>query len=94
MRKWLVPPIGIAAFAAPDWAAVRTEALVISDMAYAAGPITVTTSLSRLPGVNRVAVDFADKLAVVRYDDRKTDIAALENATKKNAGYPAHLTVK
>lgn len=93
MRKWLVLPIGIAAFATPAWPAVRTATLVVHGMTCAACPITVKTALSRLSGVKSVTVDFANKLAVVRYDDRKTDIAALENATK-NAGYPANLATK
>ncbi|TAM07449.1 MAG: mercuric transport protein periplasmic component, partial [Rhodanobacter sp.] len=51
-------------------------------------PVTVTTALKRVQGVQGVQVDFPKRLATVRYDDAKTNLAALEKATT-DAGYPS-----
>jgi mercuric ion binding protein len=43
-----------------------------------------------VPGVAKVAVSYADKAAVVTFDDARTAVPALISATT-NAGYPSAL---
>jgi len=54
----------------------------------AACPLTVKGSLEAVPGVSRVVVSYADKSAVVTFDEAKTTVPALTAATT-NAGYPS-----
>jgi mercuric ion binding protein len=54
----------------------------------AACPFVVRKSLQSVPGVANVAVSYEDKTAIVTFDDSKTDLKALTNATT-NAGYPS-----
>jgi mercuric ion binding protein len=46
--------------------------------------------LEAVPGVAKAVVSYADKTAVVTFDDTKTAIPALIAATT-NAGYPSEL---
>jgi mercuric ion binding protein len=46
--------------------------------------------LETVPGVEKVEVSFERKEAVVTFDDTKTGVGALLDATK-NAGYPSSL---
>ncbi len=85
--------IVIAAFIAvfsvtPILAAVRTTTLKVPGMTCPACPITVKKALKRVEGVSRVEVNYPQKEVVVTFDDAKTSIPALVNATT-NAGYPA-----
>ena len=59
-------------------------------MTCGACPITVRTALKRVPGVETVGIDEAHKLVTVTYDDSKTNVQALTQATK-NAGYPSSI---
>ena len=43
-----------------------------------------------MPGVTKAVVSYADKTAVVTFDDAKTAVPALTAATT-NAGYPSAL---
>ena len=54
----------------------------------AACPYTVKASLEAVPGVAKVLVSYKDKSASVTYDDARTDVKALMEATT-NAGYPS-----
>jgi mercuric ion binding protein len=54
----------------------------------AACPYTVKASLEAVPGVAKVLVSYKDKSASVTYDDARTDVKALIEATT-NAGYPS-----
>jgi mercuric ion binding protein len=72
----------------PAFAAERTVTLAVRNMYCAACPYTVKASLKAVPGVGGVAVSLRDKTAVVTYDDGKTDVKALVEATTK-AGYPS-----
>jgi len=54
----------------------------------AACPLTVKGSLEAVAGVSRVVVSYAEKTAVVTFDDAKTTVPALIAATT-NAGYPS-----
>ena len=69
-------------------AAEKTITLAVQHMTCAACPSTVKASLQRVPGVSNVDVSFADKTAVVTYDDSKAGVDALVKATT-NAGYPS-----
>lgn len=79
--------LGVLASSA-SFAAERTVTLAVQNMYCAACPGTVRKSLQAVPGVIKAVVSFADKTAVVTYDDAKTNMKALTTATT-NAGYPS-----
>lgn len=81
----------IGALSTPAWAAIKTVTLAVPGMTCAACPITVKTALAKVAGVEKTDVNFEKREAVVTYDDTKTTVAALTNATA-GAGYPS--TVK
>jgi mercuric ion binding protein len=70
------------------FAAERNVTLAVSNMYCAACPFTVKASLEAVPGVAKVLVSYKDKTASVTYDDARTDVKALMEATT-NAGYPS-----
>lgn len=74
-----------ASFAAPT-----TVALDVPGMTCELCPITVKKALHKVQGVEKVAVSYEKKEAVVTFDDAKTSVEALMNATK-DAGYPSTL---
>lgn len=86
--KMLFAALILAAMIAPAWAATRTVTLSVPGMTCAACPITVKKALTKVEGVLQVQVSFAEREAVVTYDDARTSVAALVEATA-NAGYPA-----
>lgn len=71
-------------------AAEKTITLNVSDMTCAACPITVKKALNKVPGVSKVSVSLENKQAVVTFDDSKTQLNTLLNATFE-AGYPSTL---
>jgi mercuric ion binding protein len=77
-----------AALSAPAWAVTQAVTLSIPGMTCGACPITVRTALKRVPGVETVGIDEAQKQVTVTYDDSKTNVQALTQATK-DAGYPS-----
>jgi mercuric ion binding protein len=66
----------------------RNVTLAVSNMYCAACPHTVKASLEAVSGVTKVVVSYKDKTAIVTYDDVRTDVKALTEATT-NAGYPS-----
>ncbi len=70
----------------PAFAAVRVVTLSVPGMYCAVCPITVKKALQKVPGVVKVEVSFERKEAVVTYDDARTTVKALEDATFE-AGY-------
>ncbi len=70
------------------FAGEKTVILAVQNMDCAACPFTVKSSLQAVPGVAKAVVSFADKTAVVTFDDAKTGVPALITATT-NAGYPS-----
>src|SRR5438477_6566444 len=68
----------------------KTVTLAVQNMYCSACPITVKTRLEAVPGVAKVVVSFANKTAIVTFDDAKTALPALTAATTK-AGYPSAL---
>lgn len=69
-------------------AAQRTATLAVDHMFCPACPYIVKQSLARVPGVSNVVVSFPNKTATVTYDDAKTTVATLTEATAQ-AGYPS-----
>lgn len=88
--KKLAAFIPLAVLAAPAWAATQTVTLSVPGMTCAACPITVKTALSKVAGVEKTEVSFEKREAAVTFDDTKTSLTALIQATT-NAGYPATL---
>lgn len=69
-------------------AATRTVTLDVPSMTCATCPITVRKALENVDGVIDAKVTWEPKQAVVTFDDNKTSIDALTEATK-NSGYPS-----
>jgi len=57
-------------------------------MTCAACPITVKNALSKVEGVSKTEVTFEPREAVVTFDNAKTSVQKLTQATT-NAGYPS-----
>jgi len=80
----------IAGLSATALAADKTVTLSVPSMNCSACPITVKTALQRVNGVEKVAVTYEPKEAVVTFDDAKTSVDKLREATA-NAGFPSLL---
>jgi mercuric ion binding protein len=93
MKKLIALLILTLALTAPAWAATRTVTLSVPGMTCVTCPITVKKALTHVVGVQQAEVSFEKREAVVTFDDAKTTVAALTEATK-NAGYPSTVTVK
>lgn len=87
MKRFVVLAALAATLSAPAWAAMKTVALSVPGMTCASCPVTVRAALKRVDGVKDIAV-IGETDIQVTYDDARTNIAALINATK-NAGYPS-----
>ena len=72
------------------FAKTQTVTLDVPTMTCVTCPITVKKSLKNVDGVEKADVTYETKLAVVSYDDTKTNVEALIKATT-NAGYPSTL---
>jgi mercuric ion binding protein len=92
MNKPLIATLfGVSLFASSAaCAGEKTVTLAVQNMYCSACPITVKSSLEAVPGVGNVVVSYADKTAVVTFDDAKTALPALITATT-DAGYPSAL---
>ena len=92
MTKFLVATLLGLSLLAPSaaFAEERTVTLAVQNMYCSACPVTVKSSLQAVPGVAKVVVSYADKTAVVTFDDARTAVPALITATT-NAGYPSAL---
>jgi mercuric ion binding protein len=80
--------LSFLAVPAPASAAPRTVTLSVPGMTCAACPITIKKALLKVAGVSKVEVSYEKLEAVVTYDDAKTSVDALTEATKR-AGYPS-----
>ena len=76
--------------AVPAFAAERIVTMTIENMTCAACPIAVRTAMERVPGVKEAAVSLETKTAVVSFDDEKTSVDAIVEASRM-AGFPASL---
>ena len=86
--KMLFAALALLVAAAPVWAATKTVTLSVPGMTCAVCPITVKKALSKVDGVSKTDVLFDQREAVVTFDDAKTSIQTLTQATK-DAGYPS-----
>ena len=77
-----------AALSAPVWAATQMVTLSVPGMKCATCPITVKKALNKVEGVENIEVKLEKKEAMVTFDEAKTTVEALLEATK-NAGYPS-----
>ena len=68
----------------------QTVTLNIENMTCAMCTVTIKRALQKVEGVQKVAVDYDAKTAMVTFDSHKTDSAALIEATT-DAGYPGSL---
>jgi mercuric ion binding protein len=75
---------------APAFGAERTVTLAVDNMTCELCPPIVKKSLARVAGVEKADVSAEKGTATVVFDDQKTNVAALINATT-NAGYPSRL---
>ncbi len=71
-------------------AAEKTVTLAVENMYCPSCPYIVKKSLTAVPGVLKAEVSLEKKTAIVTYDDEKTTIEAMTNATF-DAGYPSDL---
>jgi mercuric ion binding protein len=71
-------------------AAGRTVTLAVDGMTCASCPYIVRTVLREVPGVARAEVSYAEKTAVVTFDDARTTVAALTQATA-DVGFPSRV---
>jgi mercuric ion binding protein len=69
-------------------AAERTVTLTVDGMTCASCPYIVRSALGEIPGVARAEVSYAEKTAVVTFDDAKTTVTALTQATT-GVGFPS-----
>lgn len=76
----------------PVFAAQKTVTLDIPGMDCEICPITVRVALKKLPGVISATATPETKEEVVVYDDAKTNIKQIINATTQ-AGYPSTVKV-
>jgi len=71
-------------------AATQIATLSVPGMYCAVCPITVKKALEKVPGVTKATASLEKKEAVVTYDDAKTSVNKLLDATFE-AGYPAEV---
>jgi mercuric ion binding protein len=86
----LLAVIALTIISIPVWSASRTVTLSVPTMDCPVCPITVKKALSNVNGVSDATVNFDKRQAIVTFDDTKTNVDALTNATR-NAGYPSVL---
>lgn len=82
--------IAIAAAPHASFAEQKTVVLSVPDMNCSACPITVRKALEKVAGVQNVRATLEPPEAVVMFDDAKTSIEKLREATKQ-AGYPSRV---
>ncbi len=92
MKKLLTAAVVslLTTFCTSAWAAPKTVTLSVSGMTCAACPITIKKALTEVDGVTEAEVSFDKKQAVVTFDDAKTDVSILIEATT-DAGYPSRV---
>ena len=81
MKKSLIAAVLFTLFSLPALAAQQTVTLSVPGMTCSACPITVKAALKRVDGVSAVDVRYEERDATVTYDDEKTSVEALTQAT-------------
>ncbi len=89
MNKLIVFMVGIL-LTIQAWAASQTGTLSVPPMNCALCPITVKKALTKVSGIRQAEVNFDKRLATVTFDDSRTSVDALTQATE-DAGYPSTL---
>jgi len=74
--------------AGPALAGQRQVTLSVPTMDCDTCPVTIRIALMKVPGVSRAVVSYERRNAKVTFDDAKTSVAALTQATEA-AGYPS-----
>jgi len=82
--------LAVLGFASPAGAVQKTVVLSVSGMNCGTCPITVRKSLEKVAGVEKVKATLEPPEAVVTFDDAKTSIETLLEATKR-AGFPSKI---
>lgn len=90
MKKSLIATALFLLVSLPALAAEQTITLSVPGMTCAACPLTIKMALGRIEGVSSVDVRYEQRDATVTFDDAKTTVEALTQATT-NAGYPSTL---
>jgi mercuric ion binding protein len=72
----------------PVFAAMQQVTLTVPTMDCATCPVTIRVALMKVPGVKKALVSYARRTAKVTFDDEKTTVQALTQATDA-AGYPS-----
>ena len=91
MSKTLVSmTLALGALAAPAFAGETTVILAVRNWYCAACPHVIKQSLAAVPSVINVTVSDRTKTASVTFDDTKTGVKTLTEATAA-AGYPSFL---
>lgn len=91
LKRSLLAALALAAVTAVPpsaLAAEKTVTLSVPSMYCAACPISVRKALEKVPGVQKAKATYEPKEAVVTFDDGKTSVELLLEATKR-AGFPA-----
>ncbi len=85
VRFAAITALGFSGAAVAD---LKTVTLEVPGMNCSACPVTVKHALKNVKGVEKVSVTYEPKEAVVTFDDAKTSIGNLQDATR-DAGYPS-----
>ncbi len=80
----------LSVLACSSFAAQTTVTLSVPSMDCPVCPITVKKALTKVQGVRQAEVNFDKRQATVTFDDARTNVLALMQATK-DAGYPSML---
>ena len=90
MKNYIIKTaIGLLALVSlPASAEMRTVTLTVSNMVCEMCVMTVERSLARVEGVKKVEVSLEKAEVTVTYDDAKTSVKALTNATGEE-GFPS-----
>lgn len=90
MNRPVVSTLFAAALLAPGSALAgeRTVTLAVDNMSCVTCPYIVKKALGRVAGVMKVNVSFAEKRAVVTFDEARASVAALTSATAQ-VGFPS-----
>ena len=90
LKRFMIAACSLAVASAtlPSLAAEKTVVLSVPSMYCAACPIAVKKALEKVQGVGKVVATYAPKEAMVTFDDAKTSVEKLTEATKQ-AGFPS-----
>jgi len=88
----LLPAALLAVLTIPAFAAPKTVTLSVPSMDCPVCPITVKKALTGVPSGSAAEVSLGKRQAKVTFDDAKTNVEALTQATR-DAGYPSTLAV-